>query len=592
MCKYRIFLFSFSLFFSLNLVGQDNLFNKFETNQNKFKSLIKNLDYDKIPFYLNEALSISKEINKDSIFVKVYAMHAQFYEYTSQLDKATEYLIKAAKMYDKIGNKRRALLMYNNLAAILYRNKQYQKVLEIRKDILKKARIEKDYRLETITLINLVSVYSNLNKLDSSLICINQGLRLAKKNKLQNYIGAAYSIKQNLFIDIKRYKESLKYGDTIERLYKNTSERGFYEHSLSYSATALSALGRFEESIVKSNLAIDLYKKNKLIELLPSIYNNLSSTYEANKNYKKALEIKLLEINLNDSILGIEKQKAIAGLEEKYQNEKKEKENLKLKQESALKDLTISNKNITILWSFLAFIMILFFLISYQLRKSKKNNLDLQNALDSQSKLEKKLTSVRNNIAQDFHDDLGNKLARISIFSQLLSKRLQPKDEKEKTMLSHISIDTNYLYKGTRDFIFSLKTESDYIEELATYLSDFGEDYYREFEIEFEIEKQIDENHKLPYYWSKQLIYIFKEAMTNVTKHAKADKVRLSFKLKNNELEIKCSDNGIGFNIDDLKKINGLNHMKERSKKIGGSLSISSEINLTNITFRGNIKNI
>ena len=157
MYKYRIFLFSFSLFFSLNFVGQDDLFNKFETNQNKFKSLIKNLDYDKIPFYLNEALSISKEINKDSIFVKVYAMHAQFYEYTSQLDKATEYLIKAAKMYDKIGNKRRALLMYNNLAAILYRNKQYQKVLEIRKDILKKARIEKDYRLETITLINLVS---------------------------------------------------------------------------------------------------------------------------------------------------------------------------------------------------------------------------------------------------------------------------------------------------------------------------------------------------------------------------------------------------------------------------------------------------
>ncbi|MEZ4874274.1 MAG: two-component regulator propeller domain-containing protein [Flavobacteriaceae bacterium] len=222
-----------------------------------------------------------------------------------------------------------------------------------------------------------------------------------------------------------------------------------------------------------------------------------------------------------------------------------------------------------------------------RLKVVKKRNEELHLAISKQKELEKKLGDVRNNIAQDFHDDLGNKLARISLFSNMLLMESKNK-ENLKQKLSQITEDANYLYKGTRDFIFSLKEDSDYLEELVTYISDFGEDIFKNTSIKFRVEKALEENVKLPYYWSKQLIYIFKEALTNLLKHAEATEATLQFFYSNDLLTICCIDNGKGFSESHLKSNNGIQHMEQRAKKIGGKITISSiPEKETKITFTG-----
>ena len=105
-----------------------------------------------------------------------------------------------------------------------------------------------------------------------------------------------------------------------------------------------------------------------------------------------------------------------------------------------------------------------------------------------------------------------------------------------------------------RDFIFSLQEKSNYIEEIIIYLSDFAEDYLYQFGIDFEVKSSIDKNIKLPYYWSKQIIFIFKETITNAVKHSKATNAYIYINFKDNELEILFSDDGIGFEIDILQR--------------------------------------
>lgn len=206
-------------------------------------------------------------------------------------------------------------------------------------------------------------------------------------------------------------------------------------------------------------------------------------------------------------------------------------------------------------------------------------------------KLEKELLDVRDEIAKDFHDDLGNKLARISLLSNLISDEVSIKNPKVKSKIKQINEDANGLYRGTRDFIFSLKSNSDYIEEVATYLSDFGEDVFDKTEIKFIVEKNISKNIKLPYYWSKQLIFIFKEALTNALKHSKSQIVKLSFNYNNSELSIICEDDGIGVLESDFESLNGLSHMKTRANKIGCKLSINSGIGKgTTVIFIGNLE--
>lgn len=226
-------------------------------------------------------------------------------------------------------------------------------------------------------------------------------------------------------------------------------------------------------------------------------------------------------------------------------------------------------------------------LIFFQLKKSNKTNRLLTESIQKQKELEEKLTTVRENIAEDFHDDLGNKLASITILTDILSNKVTSKES--KGIVDQILSHSDSLYKGTKDFIWTLKKESDQIEEMVTYLSDFGEDFFQQLNIQFRIEKCIESDVKLPHYWSRHLILIFKEAMTNAAKHSQCTETIIEFKFQKNELTIRFQDNGIGFLTENNSHENGLRNMVDRAHKIGGTLNYQSSKQGTEIIFTGNV---
>lgn len=219
-------------------------------------------------------------------------------------------------------------------------------------------------------------------------------------------------------------------------------------------------------------------------------------------------------------------------------------------------------------------ISILLFLVYRILTIHKKNQL-LKNSIASQKKLEKELSEVRENVASDFHDELGNKLAGITIVSELMLKDKFIKQSNSFEAIKQIQKDSKSLYFGIRDFVWSIDSKSDYLEELIIYLSDFGEELFQNSKITFKVEKEISQEiKKLPNYWSRQLLLLFKEAMTNSYKHSNATEVILSINLKKNVLKIELKDNGKGFIESELKRKNGLDNMQKRAQKIDGELQI------------------
>lgn len=231
-------------------------------------------------------------------------------------------------------------------------------------------------------------------------------------------------------------------------------------------------------------------------------------------------------------------------------------------------------------------VSILLFLVYRILAIHKKNQL-LKNAMASQKKLEKELSEVRENVASDFHDELGNKLAGITIVSELMLKDEFIKQSNSFEAIKQIQKDSKSLYFGIRDFVWSIDSKSDYLEELIIYLSDFGEELFQNSKITFKVEKEISqEMKKLPNYWSRQLLLLFKEAMTNSYKHSNATEVILSISLKKNVLKIELKDNGKGFVEVELKRKNGLNNMQKRAQKIEGELQILTG-EVTKVIFTG-----
>lgn len=229
------------------------------------------------------------------------------------------------------------------------------------------------------------------------------------------------------------------------------------------------------------------------------------------------------------------------------------------------------------------------YLVYRRVQTLKLRNQRLQNLLDSNEKLQFQLNEMRHNIAQDFHDELGNKLAGISVLSDKLLHDEKLKTNENYPVVERIYKDSQDLFQGIRDFIWAIDSKHSTLEELVFALTDFGEELFSHSNIKFLVNNLVNEaDFLLPNFWNRQLLLLFKEAMTNAFKHSQASQLDLIFKMENEVLIIECKDNGVGFQKEKLQRQNGLFNLQKRANKLKSELIIISDSG-TIIIFKGKL---
>ncbi|MGX7667529.1 sensor histidine kinase [Flavobacterium pedocola] len=230
------------------------------------------------------------------------------------------------------------------------------------------------------------------------------------------------------------------------------------------------------------------------------------------------------------------------------------------------------------------------YLVYLRFRNLRNRNRTLQNLLESNKKLEMQLGEMRQNIAQDFHDELGNKLAGITVMSDKLLHANDLKKSANFDIIERINKDSQDLFHGIRDFIWAIDSKNGTLEELIVALTDFGEELFQNSDLKFVVENEVEQaKFLLPHYWNRQLLLLFKEAMTNTYKHSKAHHATLFFRLNDSKLEIVFKDDGIGYDRKMLSRQNGLVNLQKRADKIKGQLEISSVLGVT-VRFLGQLQ--
>ena len=240
------------------------------------------------------------------------------------------------------------------------------------------------------------------------------------------------------------------------------------------------------------------------------------------------------------------------------------------------------------------FLFSVFLFASLRIRKAVAQSRRLQREINHRIRTEKQLAAIRDQIAKDFHDEMGNKLASITVLSNLIKFQLGDMSESISELANKIEASSKDLYAGTKDFIWAIKARSDNLDELIDYLRNFGENFFHPMGVDFYVEVKgttLMDNYKLPLGWSRQLVLILKEAMTNAGKYAECKSVKLTFNVQQGNISINLSDSGIGFDETLLHHINGLNNMRNRAENIGAELFIESQLNQgTSITFLGKLE--
>lgn len=191
---------------------------------------------------------------------------------------------------------------------------------------------------------------------------------------------------------------------------------------------------------------------------------------------------------------------------------------------------------------------------------------------------ENEINRERNRISSDLHDEVGARLTRISLLTELLRTS---SDETKRT--DHI----DEIYKSTRDVITQLdeivwtaNPNNDSLEHFIEYVIDYTTDFFRDSSIRcrFDIEDPIPD-HSLSSEIRHDLFLCVSEALSNVLKHSGAGTVRLNIRVVGGPtLHLSIEDDGKGMKGQASVGSNGLRNMDHRVTKHGNTAAFHFHI--------------
>ena len=111
---------------------------------------------------------------------------------------------------------------------------------------------------------------------------------------------------------------------------------------------------------------------------------------------------------------------------------------------------------------------------------------------------------------------------------------------------------------------------------MLNFMKDAGESVDH---IDFQFDFVVSDDKQLTSKQAINLYRILQEIVNNAIKHANAKDISVLISQIENELQIKISDNGIGFDYESKKKKSfGLTNIQNRVQEIKGTLKVQSEL--------------
>lgn len=238
---------------------------------------------------------------------------------------------------------------------------------------------------------------------------------------------------------------------------------------------------------------------------------------------------------------------------------------------------------------FMSMILLVFFYFSKKKiiqKELEKKNLELEYQRDLLQATIEVQEEERKRIAQDLHDDISSKLNIVSLNSHMLTTPDLTSDEVSEITGTIINL-VNKALDNSRRIAHNL---------LPPVLDKFGlaaglEELY----FELKSSKSLVVNHENNVTFNEtdkdrhlHVFRIIQELINNSLRHGKASVVSIVFDENDGKIVCKYSDNGIGFDSENLKSQKGLGmkNIESRIIFLNGSITIKSAINKgTNVVF-------
>ena len=180
-------------------------------------------------------------------------------------------------------------------------------------------------------------------------------------------------------------------------------------------------------------------------------------------------------------------------------------------------------------------------------------------------------------IAQDLHDDLGASLTEVGLISSLAQRPAQP-PTRVQDQLQQITSKVRDMVTSLDEIVWSLNPRHESLVALSQYFSEYAQQFLQPTALKCRIDvAELLPTRSLNSEQRQNLLLAFKEALTNVVRHAGATEVRISIVIADDSLVVSLADDGCGIApTADVPTGDGLSNMARRMERLGGKCEIQS----------------
>jgi signal transduction histidine kinase/Tfp pilus assembly protein PilF len=549
------------------------------------------------------ALIEAKKQKNDKLILQALNDMSISYLNASSYDTVLILANQAVHISDKIKDNLSKAKAYNRIAMVYFERGLHKESIDYNFKALKIFEEQNQIAYQGLILTNIGSSFEKLGLFEDAIKNHLKVLEIAQKtNSAEMYsssygnLGIVYMKKGNYSLADQYYEKAIQYIDAnqdkkrLSIIYQNigvnarsmgNSEKGirYYKKSLDLYhetndslglgliyfnlANCLQDVGKLKDaqSYIDSGLVIG--KKINALPLIRDAYRALFRQASLQGDYILADSYFEQYEKYRDSILNIEKVKAVSEIQTKYNLQAKEKQIL---QEKALNE---ENKKRFYATGGIALSLAFLLLLVWQRQKLRLRKKEVETL--------NRLTDERNRIARDLHDNLGAELTIVS--SKLDTKIYKTEKELEKEELEKIADLTRNASTVLRETVWSIKAEKLTLLSLTEKIKEFFHRLEKEESFSLNISIQEEQKEFTPLL-ALNLFRISQEALTNVLKYASATSVEMQ--ITPNSLIIQ--DDGQGFDINSIKKGYGLKNMESRVAEFNGTFSVSSSNKGTKIS--------
>lgn len=524
------------------------------------KYLVRN-EYERALHFFMESLAISEAIHDISGKARILMSIGEVYRKTNRTSNALEYYEKSLAMSQAIRDDWQFALTLRKIAFVYHHVYEYEKAAHY----LKKS----------------MALCKKIGDMDGYSECLTV---LSVMNfPLKNYAASEKSLLECLAIN-ERYGFHFRDGDLllhlaeIQWLHQNDTaalryllkaqadfpqDQELQGRLLSLMAKIYLEQGKTKTALLYGSESLKLALRHRHYENAVSTAKILKRIYEKNRDYPNAYEVTDLINRLNDSLYDSKHQ--LSAVRSQYRSEYQMKavsDSLNVLREKAFLQSRLSDEQKN------RYLLILSFTIAILL-----SWLALQKFRQSQKQ---KVVALRNEIANDIHDEIGASISSIKLSAGFGSRSASPQEQEH--VLKNIEQTSLEISRSISDIIWSIKPGNDDFILMLDKMQRFGQDLCRHAGIAFSFRyNQIEADPIFTYMERKHIYLIYREALHNAVRHSGAKQITTQVSFHDKVFKLKISDNGCGFDTAQATTGNGQLSMKERAAAIGGSLHIVSE---------------